>query len=710
MKTLRVCVLFVCGLILMSMANAGWQAQEQVTDNNVMDQFPWVAIGSNGAPVVVTNEIVPNKKFDIFQYENVNGKWFPANLTNTLLSSDYQPVIKIDSKGNQHVFFLSRIEQKNNKLYVFYMMRDNGTWSVPTSITLGKPYKSPESRPAVTIDSKDNLYVVLHDDDGKLSYLKKTNGQWSPIQTIPTASDAINWYPSLAIDGKDQVHLTYLGGEAPYYSIKYMTLDPAGWSKPETLVTPDWQPWHPFMDVSKKGIVNVVFSCDTVFTRNIGFVSGKAGHWNTPQRLMNDNVEYDYPSLTVDINGNAHLVYHGGVGGNDGNYKVYYTNNISGKFAAPVALTNDNIYHYNPVIIQDKNGIGYVVNYGFDGYDTEIFLQRTSEALKDMKDIKVVNPYSTFTAHQKRYLPPIDLNYIPSESTCLKGKTITISAGHGGLAHWAEYRYGATNTREDEINYGVALGLAEYLQNAGVKVYMCRTTDFDMGIMERPAYSLQNNSDFFISVHHNSFDFYSNYASVYFHGDPDNDPMSADIARMVSQNIADFMNIPSIGAMSDFFSYPGSGYGELRGLKGRPGILGEGSHFYCFDEEEQLRNVNYLKRESYAFFRAVVSYYSMKHPSARLLEPLSVTTAQKPLIKIQLEDGDGNAQVKIIPSSVQLKVDGQKVLADFSWKTGVLTYQSDKEWTAGEHVLNVQFTNFDKLSADRISFKITVNP
>ncbi|MFB3895086.1 MAG: N-acetylmuramoyl-L-alanine amidase [bacterium] len=694
----------------------------QITNNTEMDMMPSITLDTQGKVLFTCHEIIPKVKYDIFLFEsNNNYQWNKTNLTNTPMVSDYYSVVKCDSRNNMHVFYLSRLASRDEELYLHYIARINGTWTTATCLTQTKPWNAAESEPAVVIDKNDNLHVVFHDDEGKLLYLEKTASGWQPLVQIPTMKDTINWSPTIAIDKDNILHIVYLGGKDANYRLLHLMrtegLSYPGWSEPEEIVPASWQPWHPNMAIAPDGTLNIVFACDTQIQQNIGFVKGKTGKWQKPERIIAQNIWYDLPTIAVDINGVAHVVYHGGMGGNEGPYEIYYTHNQNGKWMKPIRITNDNIFEYQPSIIIDKTGYAYIFFYGFDGYDTEIFYTKSVNPINRLDSqtgnrISIEPAYTEFTAHTKRYLPPVDLAYIPSFSTTLNGKKICINPGHGGLAYLAEYKIGATLYRESEMNFKVADYLREYLEKVGAKIYMCRTTDIDIPLNNCPKLANDMNCDLFISVHHNSSDFYTNYVSFYFHADPDFEPTSVDICRYLHQELATLMNIPDSGVMSDYYSYWNAGYAELRGLKGRPGVLGEGSHYYCFTEEEMLRNLDYLKREAYAYFMALSKYFATDQPTAQLLEPAIDTTIHtpRPMIKILLDEGVDDFLHRIIPSSIQMKLDKKQVFAEFNWRTGVLTYQPKEDLIPGEHRIEFTFTTFDKINPRKTIFTFKIEP
>ena len=92
----------------------------------------------------------------------------------------------------------------------------------------------------------------------------------------------------------------------------------------------------------------------------------------------------------------------------------------------------------------------------------------------------------------------------------LKGKVITIDAGHGGSDPGA---VGAEGTKEKDVTLDIAKKLEALLKKEGAKVYMTRTTDKDVcapyakdadELQARVNVAEKYNSDLFISLHINS--------------------------------------------------------------------------------------------------------------------------------------------------------------------------------------------------------------
>lgn len=92
----------------------------------------------------------------------------------------------------------------------------------------------------------------------------------------------------------------------------------------------------------------------------------------------------------------------------------------------------------------------------------------------------------------------------------LKGKIITLDAGHGGSDPGA---IGAEGTKEKNITLAITQRVQELLEKEGAKVYMTRTTDVDVcgpnasdrdELQARVNVAEKYNSDLFVSLHINS--------------------------------------------------------------------------------------------------------------------------------------------------------------------------------------------------------------
>lgn len=108
---------------------------------------------------------------------------------------------------------------------------------------------------------------------------------------------------------------------------------------------------------------------------------------------------------------------------------------------------------------------------------------------------------------------PNDETQSDTTETAFSGYIITLDAGHGG---YDPGKIGINDSKEKDINLQIASYLQEILDSLGFEVYMTRTDDSSLNtetaeslktsdLNHRIEIVASHNSDFFISIHQNSF-------------------------------------------------------------------------------------------------------------------------------------------------------------------------------------------------------------
>ena len=144
-----------------------------------------------------------------------------------------------------------------------------------------------------------------------------------------------------------------------------------------------------------------------------------------------------------------------------------------------------------------------------------------SQVVVDLSNMIDTSDYKIFTLpvdtdSSKRFRVVIDINKPTPKMNYnftpgLKGKVITLDAGHGGSDSGA---VGSNQTQEKTITLAVSQKMQKLLEKAGAKVVMTRTTDVDVygpnasakeELQARTTIGNANKADVFVSVHINAF-------------------------------------------------------------------------------------------------------------------------------------------------------------------------------------------------------------
>ena len=194
----------------------------------------------------------------------------------------------------------------------------------------------------------------------------------------------------------------------------------------------------------------------------------------------------------------------------------------------------------------------------------------------------------------------------------LNWKIIVIDPGHGGSATTDSYRQGPTGEREEWVDLRVGLLLKEMLEEKGAKVLMTRSTDVTFPLADRSKMAIDNQADFFVSIHHNATaDPSVNFPIIYFHGLSSSNKAGVAFGKQLAKNLGKYMykSKTQVSVVSDFTIFSGSGASVLRGTYGIPGVLAEASFFTNPQEEARLKEKEHNYNEAMAFALTIENFF-----------------------------------------------------------------------------------------------------
>lgn len=266
----------------------------------------------------------------------------------------------------------------------------------------------------------------------------------------------------------------------------------------------------------------------------------------------------------------------------------------------------------------------------------------------------------------------------PAPKGPLKGMTITLDPGHGDTEAYDDFRAGPAGEREEWINLKVAKKLQKLLLNQGARVVMTRSDNRDVNLGGRASVAIGNNSDFFVSIHHNGSvnDTTLDYPLVYIWGDARRNPASVDLAQSILSSVEQNLRFETpigAGVYSDFLIYS-AGTAVLRNTYPRiPGIIGEMGFFTNAAGEQRMRDDEALTLEAEGYLAGILAYANKGLPKAELLKPVGADylRPESPEIIFRLADGLGGHAFDA--NSLLVLVNDDTIPHEWDETSGVLT-------------------------------------
>jgi len=172
------------------------------------------------------------------------------------------------------------------------------------------------------------------------------------------------------------------------------------------------------------------------------------------------------------------------------NSNFEYIFDIKGKYeyANPIKLTLDNI---NKVVTTSNTNSVRLKLINKTNAQIKYNLTKNNELIIEALDTKSQN--------KQTIAPKVTSQNITPKNA--KNKTIVIDAGHGGDDFGA---IGPKKRYEKVINLAVTKYLENILKQRGYKVYLTRSTDKFIKVIDRTILANEKNADLFLSIHTNS--------------------------------------------------------------------------------------------------------------------------------------------------------------------------------------------------------------
>jgi hypothetical protein len=308
---------------------------------------------------------------------------------------DWGPNSVVDSNGDSYVSWTSAGWDENGLTTDIYMVKISSTGHLgPIANVSIHPdaVAWEEMDPEIAVGTQNNCYVTYCGWDGTSFqiYWVKMFFSFYPgmAQKISTHSDNAghdNYNPEIASNTLGQSHVVWYGSDGNDNEIYWVKLTALGtpWTVQKISTHTDNTTHHdssPRVAADNTGNSYVVWQGSDGSDSEIYWVKvDSTGIPGTVQKVSthSDNITHSdgNPRLRVDASGNSYVVWYG----SDGNdYEIYWVKVDSTGTPGTVQKISthpDNVANgdFNPEIAVDSSGNSYIVWKGFDGNDYEIY-------------------------------------------------------------------------------------------------------------------------------------------------------------------------------------------------------------------------------------------------------------------------------------------------------------------------------------------------
>lgn len=239
------------------------------------------------------------------------------------------------------------------------------------------PPSSDATTPMLAIDSHQNLHIFWTQylqGVRQIFYASVERGRASPAQAL-TSGPAYNGFPSVAFDSQDRLHLVWYGLDEGVYQIWYRHKDREGWSAPIKLSTGFPDSVNPTAATDAHDNVHVAWyqfdSARGVYQIFYRRYNARTGQWEQRRALGRTDTNALSPSIAVDMQGRAHLVWE--QQDDSQRFQIAY-GFISESAVSPLSLlTSGELHATDPSVALDLQGRLYIFYAKGDG---QIYLRR----------------------------------------------------------------------------------------------------------------------------------------------------------------------------------------------------------------------------------------------------------------------------------------------------------------------------------------------
>jgi len=354
------------GLFFFSQAaHADWSPARRITWTSGWSEYPAIAVDSLGNPHVVWDDETTGYS-EIYYKGSPDGgsSWTTAKKLSSTTAGCYRPDIAAGPSGALHVVWY---DYATGEYEIYYRKSTNGgiTWTATKRLTWtsrGAEY------PALAVDSSGNPNVAWTEyilGNYEIYYKKSTDfgTQWTTAKRLTWTAESSD-EPALAVDSSGNPHVIWYDKTPGNYELYYRKSTDGGsaWTPSKRLTWDSYGSWYPSMAVDSSDVLHVGWENATIEAPEIHYRKSTDGgtSWAPVKRLTWTSGLSGSPRLAVDPSGNPHAVWYDNT---PGHYEVYYEMSPDGgtTWTASERLTWTPSGAYDPDLAADPSGLIHVV-------------------------------------------------------------------------------------------------------------------------------------------------------------------------------------------------------------------------------------------------------------------------------------------------------------------------------------------------------------
>lgn len=294
----------------------------------------------------------------------------PVNISKNKNRLETQTAIAVDKNGVAHIAWAGYYYRKGAPdgltSDIFYSNNKTGSFCSPQKIPVSADWYSMD--PSIAVDSKGSAHIVFCRTistytlaDSNIYYVSNAKGSFDAPSLIVNGNGEVASAPQgplIHIDPDNNPCLSFISGcYRGSWSERYLlVMKKSGgkWSDPQLAAKSSWILNYDSM-IDGDGYFHVV--AFYIEKPGIYYTHNRGGDFIKPVAVQaKKHTDVDSPQIAVDSLGNAHIIYRDDTGP-VWTPRLFYTNNISGKFSTPVPMPHSASLHFHNIDIDGHDFI-----------------------------------------------------------------------------------------------------------------------------------------------------------------------------------------------------------------------------------------------------------------------------------------------------------------------------------------------------------------